>query len=326
MPPAPVLQVPVLQVEDLVTEFRTRGGNFRAVNGVSFQLHPGQILGLVGESGSGKSVTGLSILRLIDHPGRVASGRVLLDGQDLASLPPEAMRQVRGARIAMVFQDPMTTLNPVLRIGTQMRAALAAHASLDAATARTRSRDALASVGIPSPDERLDAYPHQLSGGMRQRTAIAIALLHRPAVVIADEPTTALDVSIQAQILALVRDLADRTGTAFLWITHDLAVVSALADRIAVMYAGRVVEEGPADAILSDPRHPYTMGLLASIPSRTEPGSLLPQIPGSAPRLGQLPEGCPFRPRCPRAASDCVVDPAPTTEPDRSFRCHHPLP
>jgi len=314
-----------LSVEDLRTQFATRAGVIRAVDGVSFSVGRGRILGLVGESGSGKSVTGFSILGLVQPPGRIAGGRVLLEGEDLTRLAPDAMRRVRGARVAMVFQDPMMTLNPVLRIGTQMVAAVRAHDPVPRAEARARARDALAKVGIPSPEERLDAYPHQLSGGMRQRVAIAIALLHRPAVIIADEPTTALDVSIQGQILAEVRRLADETGTAFVWISHDLAVVSSLADDLCVMYAGRVVERGPAAEVIAAPRHPYTAGLLASVPSRHEPGGRLPQIPGSAPSLARLPEGCPFRPRCPRATAACATDPPLSVRGDTAALCHHPI-
>ena len=235
---------PVLSVKDLRTEFVVRGGTVKAVDGVTFEVSRGRILGLVGESGSGKSVTGYSILGLIELPGRIAGGEVLLNGVDLTKLKGEPLRRIRGAHIAMVFQDPMMTLNPVLKISTQMIAAVRAHDNVSRKVARGRARDALAIVGIPSPEERLDSYPHQLSGGMRQRVAIATALLHKPAVIIADEPTTALDVSIQGQILAEVRRLADETGTAFVWITHDLAVVSSLADDICVMYAGRVVETG----------------------------------------------------------------------------------
>jgi peptide/nickel transport system ATP-binding protein len=233
---------------------------------------------------------------------------------------------MRGARIAMVFQDPMMTLNPVLTIGSQMAMAVRAHDKVSQRAALARARDALAVVGIPSPAERLQAYPHQLSGGMRQRVAIATALLHRPAVIIADEPTTALDVSIQGQILAEVRRLADETGTAFVWITHDLAVISSLADDLCVMYAGRVVERGPAAAVIADPAHPYTAGLLASVPSLHEPGAPLPQIPGSAPSPGHLPSGCRFRDRCPRADAACTIaPPAVTVGPDRETLCHHPL-
>lgn len=320
------MNAPVLQVRNLRTEFSVRAGIVRAVDGVSFEVGPGRILGLVGESGSGKSVTGYSILGLIEPPGRIAGGEVLLDGVDITQLRGDALRRVRGARIAMVFQDPMMTLNPVLKVSTQMVAAVKAHDAVSTEVARRRAHDALATVGIPSPEERLDAYPHQLSGGMRQRVAIAIALLHQPAVIIADEPTTALDVSIQSQILAEVRRLATDTGTAFIWVTHDLAVVSSLADDICVMYAGRIVETGPADAVIAAPRHPYTAGLLASVPAEHVPGSRLPQVPGSAPSLANLPTGCSFAPRCPRAAAACS-NPPPVQhfEDGRTALCHYPI-
>lgn len=315
----------ILSVEELQTHFFTRAGVLKAVDGVSFSVGKGRILGLVGESGSGKSVTGYSILRLVDAPGKIVGGRILLKGKDLAALDPEAMRQTRGAVISMIFQDPMMTLNPVLKIGTQMVAAIKAHVKISTADARKQARDALALVGIPAPDERLDVYPHHLSGGMRQRVAIAIALLHKPAVIIADEPTTALDVSIQSQILAEVRRLADQTGTAFVWVTHDLSVVSSLADDIAVMYAGRIVESGETAAVLAHPKHPYTAGLMASVPSQAERGQKLVQIKGSTPSLAHLPEGCSFRPRCPRATDICKTMPALLPLGDTKVRCHHPI-
>jgi peptide/nickel transport system ATP-binding protein len=316
----------VLRVKDLRTQFRTRAGVLKAVDGVSFEVERGRILGLVGESGSGKSVTGYSILGLIEPPGMIAGGEVLLNGQDLTRLKGEALRRVRGAQVAMVFQDPMMTLNPVLKVGTQMIAAVRAHDDVSRKAARTRARDALAKVGIPSPEERLDAYPHQLSGGMRQRVAIAIALLHSPAVIIADEPTTALDVSIQGQILAEVRRLADETGTAFVWVTHDLAVVSSLADDICVMYAGRIVESGLAADVIASPRHPYTAGLLASVPAEHEPGARLPQVPGSAPSLANLPPGCAFAPRCAKAGPACnTTPPVRHFEGGRTALCHYPI-
>ena len=323
--PAP----PALELRDLRTEFPGRDGVVRAVDGVSFRIGRGRILGLVGESGSGKSVTGFSILGLVEPPGRVTGGQVLLEGQDIAGLSQAEMRRLRGARVAMVFQDPLMTLNPVLRIGTQMAAAVRAHEAVSRKAALGRARDALAIVGIPSPAERLEAYPHQLSGGMRQRVAIATALLHRPAAIIADEPTTALDVSIQGQILAEVRRLADDIGTAFLWITHDLAVVSSLADDVCVMYAGRVVERGPADRVIAAPRHPYTGALIGSVPSGHEPGTRLPQLAAGAPPRGLdggPDPGCAFRTRCPRARPDCAL---PPPEIDfgagHSALCHHPL-
>src|SRR6185312_14694000 len=261
----------------------------------------GEVLGLVGESGSGKSVTGYSIMGLVDAPGRIVAGRIVYRGEDLTALSPEALRRLRGNRIAMIFQDPMMTLNPVLRIDTQMIEAVQAHAKVSQAEACTRARDALGMVGIPSPDERLAAYPHQFSGGMRQRVAIAIALLHHPDLLIADEPTTALDVTIQAQILAEVQKLATTYGTALIWITHDLSVIAGLSEEIAVMYAGRIVETGAADTVLDHPVHPYTHGLIGSVPSRNKRGEKLRQIPGMTPSLLSLPAGCAFRNRCPRA-------------------------
>ena len=280
---------PILSVRDLVVTFGTREGVLTAVSGVSFELYPGEVLGLVGESGSGKSVTGLAILGLIDAPGRIASGSIMLDGAELIGRPEEELRSLRGRRLAMIFQDPMNTLNPVLRIDTQMIEAIRAHERVSERAARERAREALLRVGIPSPEERLDAYPHQFSGGMRQRVAIAIALLHRPAVLVADEPTTALDVTIQAQILAEVQSLAAETGTAMLWITHDLSVIAGLADRIAVMYAGRIVETGSVVDVLERPIHPYTGGLIGSVPSRNKRGVPLAQSPGMTPSLAKLP-------------------------------------
>ncbi len=313
-----------LDVRGLTTRFDTRGGMVTAVNDVSFAVEPGRIMGLVGESGSGKSVTGFSILGLIDAPGEISAGQVLVDGTDLRTLAPDALRRMRGRRVAMVFQDPMMTLNPVLRVGDQMAMAVRVHDNVSKRAAWDRARAALDTVGIPAAAERLRAYPHQLSGGMRQRVAIATALLHRPSVIIADEPTTALDVSIQGQILAEVRRLADETGTAIVWVTHDLAVVSSLADDICVMYAGRIVESGTAEQVIGAPRHPYTRGLIDSVPSLHPPGQPLPQIPGSTPQLVNLPSGCPFRPRCPRATEICATDP-PLSGTDHPALCHHPL-
>ena len=317
----------VLSVENLQTHFFTDAGVVKAVDGVSFSLEEGEVLGLVGESGSGKTVTGFSILRLVDPPGRVTGGHVLFRGQDLAALPEREMRKLRGNRIAMIFQDPMMTLNPVLRIDTQMIEAVQAHEKVSKAAARDRAVQALARVGIPSPAERLNAYPHQFSGGMRQRVAIAIALLNGPDLIIADEPTTALDVTIQSQILAEVQELARETGTSLIWITHDLAVVAGLADRIAVMYAGRIVESGPASAILTAPAHPYTAGLLGSIPGHGRRGERLTQIPGMAPNMAHLPPGCAFAPRCPRVSDACRTTAPVVTETGagRTLRCLHPL-
>jgi peptide/nickel transport system ATP-binding protein len=317
----------VLAVENLATHFFTREGVVKAVDGVSFSIGAGEVLGIVGESGSGKSVTGFSIMGLIDPPGRIVSGSIRLAGEEITARDDAAMRRVRGKDLAMIFQDPMMTLNPVLRIDTQMIEAVLAHDDVSAEAARMRCIEALALVGIPSPAERLVAYPHQFSGGMRQRVAIAIALLHRPKLIIADEPTTALDVTIQSQILAEVQKLCAETGTAMMWITHDLSVVAGLADRIAVMYAGRVVEEGPVARVLENPQHPYTHGLIGSVPSANPMGQRLRQIPGSTPSLGRLPTGCAFEPRCGFASDLCRRErPAIATDATGArVACHHPL-
>ncbi len=314
-----------LEVRGLTTRFETRRGWVTAVNDVSFSVAPGRIMGLVGESGSGKSVTGFSILGLIDAPGEVSGGEVLVGGRDMRRMSPEERRRMRGREVAMVFQDPAMTLNPVLRVGDQMAMAVRVHAPMSKRAALDRARAALEIVGIPAAKERLEVYPHQLSGGMRQRVAIATALLHSPSVIIADEPTTALDVSIQGQILAEVRRLADETGTAFVWVSHDLAVVSSLADDVSVMYAGRIVESGPTDQVIAAPRHPYTKGLIGSVPGLHEPGRKLPQIPGATPQLANLPTGCPFRPRCFRASALCETPPPRVLAGDRMVLCHHPL-
>ncbi|WP_043364579.1 ABC transporter ATP-binding protein [Belnapia sp. F-4-1] len=319
------MSAPTLEVRNLRTHFFTRAGVVKAVDDVSFTVEAGKVMGLVGESGSGKTVTGFSILGLVDAPGRIAGGQILFKGRDLATLPEAEMRGLRGNRIAMIFQDPMMTLNPVLRIDTQMIETVLAHAKVSREEARQRSRDALGQVGIPSPDERLKAYPHQFSGGMRQRVAIAIALLHKPDVIVADEPTTALDVTIQGQILAEAQKLCAQFGTALVWITHDLSVVAGLADDIAVMYAGKVVESGPVTQVLDAPLHPYTLGLIGSVPSRNRRGEPLRQIPGMTPSLLNLPAGCAFRSRCPRAEPGCA-EPPPMAEyrPGQHARCIHP--
>ncbi|MBS7790377.1 ABC transporter ATP-binding protein [Roseococcus sp. SDR] len=314
-----------LEVRNLRTHFFTRAGIVKAVDGVSFTVGRGKVMGLVGESGSGKTVTGFSIIGLVDPPGRVVEGEILYQGRNLATISEEEMRHLRGNRIAMIFQDPMMTLNPVLRVDTQMIETVLAHEKVSKEEARQRARDALGMVGIPSPDERLKSYPHQFSGGMRQRVAIAIALLHRPELIIADEPTTALDVTIQGQILAEVQKLAANTGTSLIWITHDLSVVAGLADDIAVMYAGRVVEDGPVSEVLDRPLHPYTHGLIGSVPSRNKRGEPLRQIPGMTPSLLKLPAGCAFRTRCPRADEACLADqPLRALLPGRQARCIHP--
>jgi peptide/nickel transport system ATP-binding protein len=315
----------LLTVENLATHFAARSGLVKAVDGVSFHLDAGEIVGLVGESGSGKTVTGFSIIGLVDPPGRIVGGSVKLEGRELVGLPHAELRKLRGRRIAMVFQDPSATLNPVLTIETQMRLALEAHERVGAAAARDRAADLLARVGIPDARRRLETYPHQLSGGMRQRVAIAIALLNRPSLIVCDEPTTALDVSIQAQILAQMKALAADFGTALIWISHDLATVSALASRILVMYAGRIVEEGPTGEVLRRPAHPYTQGLLDSLPSIAAPGQDLRQIPGSTPSLADLPPGCAFAPRCAYADEACKAAPETRRAAGRAVRCHHPL-
>ncbi len=316
---------PTLSVRDLRTHFHTKVGVVKAVNDVSFEVKSGQVMGLVGESGSGKSVTGFSIVGLIDPPGRVVSGSISFQGEELVGASEERLQKLRGNRIAMIFQDPMMTLNPVLRIDTQMTEAIRAHRDVDKQTAWAEARDALGQVGIPSPEERLKSYPHQLSGGMRQRVAIAIAFINKPDLIIADEPTTALDVTIQAQIIHEAQALCRKTGTALIWITHDLAVVAGLADHICVMYAGRIVEEGKADDIIDRPLHPYTIGLIGSVPSHNKRGQRLYQIPGMTPSLLNLPPGCAFRNRCKFDDQECLIEPG-TTKPvrGRQVRCYHP--
>jgi len=324
---------PALEVDSLKTHFFTKAGIVKAVDGVSFSVAPGEILGLVGESGSGKSITGFSLMGLIDPPGRVVEGQMIFAGRDLAQLNDVEMRKIRGNRIAMIFQDPMMTLNPVLRVDTQMVEAVLAHQNVSRKTALEMARDALAQVGIPAPERRLTNYPHELSGGMRQRVAIAIAFINKPDLIIADEPTTALDVTIQAQILFEAQELCRKTRTAMIWITHDLAVVAALADRIAVMYAGRIVEMGGADDVIDRPAHPYTEGLIGSVPGHSQHGARLTQIPGMTPSLLNLPDGCAFRTRCKHADQACLAEPEATAHmteatvsaPARMVRCFHPL-
>ena len=315
----------LLQVRALSTQFHTQAGVVKAVNEVSFSLARGQILGLVGESGSGKSVTGFSLLGLVDPPGRITGGSIKFDGRELVGMPQQSLRALRGKRIAMVFQDPMMTLNPVLSVGTQMTLAVRAHDNVSQKKARERAVEALARVGIPDAGSRLDDYPHQFSGGMRQRVAVAIAMIHSPDIIIADEPTTALDVSIQAQILHEMRELARESGTALIWISHDLATVSSLAERILVMYAGSIVEEGPTAKVLRNPRHPYTRGLLDSLPATAMPGQDLQQIPGTTPSLLSLPEGCPFAPRCTFATEACHEVVPYIAAGTSAYRCHHPI-
>ncbi|MCI5074208.1 ABC transporter ATP-binding protein [Oricola sp.] len=316
----------LLDVENLKTHFFTRAGVVKAVDGVSFSLSEGEVLGLVGESGSGKTVANFSILGLVDEPGRIVEGSIRFRGEELVGMPVGRMRKLRGHDIAMVFQDPMMTLTPVLRIETQMVEAVLAHEKVSAKAARDRAVDVLARVGIPAPEDRIRAYPHQFSGGMRQRVAIAIALLHKPALILADEPTTALDVTIQGQIIAEMQKLVSETGAAMIWVSHDLAVVETIADKIAVMYAGRIVEFGTAAEVIGAPAHPYTQGLLDSIPSRTTPGQRLNQIPGMAPSVLHLPPGCAFAPRCRYADEACnAPPPVRDTGAGRWARCVRPL-
>jgi peptide/nickel transport system ATP-binding protein len=301
---------PLLRVEHLTTRFDTTSGPVAAVDDVSFDIQPGETLGLVGESGSGKSVTALSILRLVQPPGRVAAGRVIFNGRDLMALDESEMRAVRGAGVALVFQEPMTALNPVFTVGDQIVEAMVVHGRASKREARARAIELMGAVKIPNPETRIDDYPHQLSGGMRQRVMIAIALACRPSLVIADEPTTALDVTIQAQILDLLREMKQAFNLSLLLITHDLGVIAETADRVAVMYAGRVVETGSVRAILRNPQHPYTRGLLASIPGGAH-GQRLKAIDGSVPLPGHLPPGCAFNPRCPDRFEPCTSAPPP---------------
>lgn len=314
----------LLEVRDLRTVFPGDAGELPVVDGVSFDLVRGEVLALVGESGSGKSMTALSALRLVPRPGRVVAGSVRLAGRELLDLPVTEMRRVRGGRIGMIFQEPMTCLNPVVRVGRQVVEAIRLHEDVSPEAARERARSLFALVGIPDVDDRLDAFPHQLSGGLKQRVMIAMALSTEPEILIADEPTTALDVTVQAQILALLRDLQQRTGTAILLITHDLGVVNELADRVAVMYAGRLVEQATREALLSKPLHPYTQGLLRSIPALATPGERLPEIPGVVPSAEEWPAGCRFSTRCPKRFEPCaeIFPPAFEPDPERRVWCH----
>jgi peptide/nickel transport system ATP-binding protein len=314
---------PLLRVEHLTTVFDTPHGPVAAVDDVTFEIRPGETLGLVGESGSGKSVTALSIMRLVQPPGRVAAGRLLFKGRDLRTLAEADMRAVRGADISLIFQEPMTALNPVFTIGDQIAETLVVHRRATRREARIRAIDLLRAVRIPDAASRVNDYPHQLSGGMRQRVLIAIALACRPSLVIADEPTTALDVTIQAQILDLLREMKSAFNLSLLLITHDLGVVAETADRVAVMYAGRIVETGPVRAIFRQPQHPYTRGLLASMPAGA-PGQRLKAIEGSVPLIGAVPPGCAFNPRCPDRFEPCTKEPPPDypVGPEQSAKCY----
>ncbi|HEX7249297.1 MAG TPA: ABC transporter ATP-binding protein [Burkholderiales bacterium] len=314
----------LLEVRDLRVSFATDSGRFRAVDGVSFSVEPGKVLGLVGESGCGKSVTALSIMGLVPQPpGRVEGGSILFEGTDLLQLAPRELRELRGDRLAMIFQEPMSSLNPAFTIGSQIAEALLRHRKVSKAEARERAIEALRQVRIPSPELRFDDYPHRLSGGMRQRAMIAMALACKPRLLICDEPTTALDVTIQAQILDLMRTLREETGTAIIMITHDLGVIAELADEVAVMYAGRVVERAPVARLFDEPQHPYTVGLLGSIPKLHLEQSRLAVIRGQVPSAGAFAPGCRFRPRCPFAIERCADDPAlaPVGGPQHEAAC-----
>ena len=308
------MSTPLLQVRDLVVEFSTRKGIARVLNHVSLHVNAGEVLGIVGESGCGKSMTALAIMGLVPQPvGKIVGGSVCLNGEDLVYAGQARLRAVRGAEISMIFQEPMTSLNPVFRVGDQIAESVLLHENVSKKAAFARAVDMLRAVGIPEPQARAEAYPHQLSGGMRQRVMIAIALACGPAVLIADEPTTALDVTVQAQIFDLLKDLQSDTGTAIILITHDMGVIADMADRVLVMYAGRVVEQGPVEIILSHPSHPYTSGLIACVPHLDPNPSLerppLDEIPGMVPALVDIGEGCAFAPRCPHAFDQCVQVP-----------------
>jgi peptide/nickel transport system ATP-binding protein len=298
----------ILEIENLRVEFPTRRGTLVAVDGVSLAIAPGEVLGMVGESGAGKTLTGLAVVGLLEPPGRIAAGAVRLDGRRIDNLPQEELRRLRGRRIGMVFQDPLTSLNPLYTIGAQLEETILTHLPLSRAEARARALSLLDQVGIPAAGARFNHYPHQFSGGMRQRVVIALALAAEPSLLIADEPTTALDVSIQAQIIALLKRLARERGTAVLLITHDMGVIAETAQRVAVMYAGRLVELGPVREVIHTPRHPYTAGLMSSIPKITpQRNRRLAQIEGAMPRLNAIPPGCAFHPRCPKRFERCLV-------------------
>lgn len=296
----------LLEVRDLEVKFALRSGDITAIDGVSFQLDPGERMGLVGESGAGKSVTGFAIINLISKPGYISRGSIHFEGKEISAYSLEKMRKIRGNRISMIFQDPMMTLNPVYTIGFQMIETLKAHREISKSRARAIALEKLKLVQMPSPEKRLTQYPHELSGGMRQRIIIAISLLADPAIIIADEPTTALDVTIQAEIMDLLQELCEKQQMALILITHDLGVVSQVTEKIAVMYAGKIIEYGPTETVVHHPVHPYTIGLIGSIPGSIEPGKDLKQIPGMMPTLTNIPPGCAFNPRCDLAQEICT--------------------
>jgi peptide/nickel transport system ATP-binding protein len=298
----------ILEVDHLKVQFPTRRGILTAVDDISFAIAPGEVLGVVGESGAGKSITGMAVIGLLEPPGRIAAGEVRLEGQRIDNLPHEALRRIRGRRIGVIFQDPLTSLNPLYTVGQQLEETILTHLPLTKAHARERALSLLREVGIPAPEARYGSYPHHFSGGMRQRVVIALALAAEPRLLIADEPTTALDVSIQAQIIALIKRLAAERGAAVMLITHDMGVIAETAHRVAVMYAGRIAEIGPVRDVIHAPRHPYTVGLMGSIPRIAFEQHRLVQIDGAMPRLNAIPPGCAFNPRCPKRFERCVVE------------------
>ena len=302
------MKPPILSVRDLVVEFPTRHGTLRALDHVSFDIAEGEVLGMVGESGAGKSLTGAAIIGLLEPPGRVASGEIWLRGERIDNLPRERMRRIRGRRIGMVFQDPLTSLNPLYTVAEQLIETIRTHMDVSDKEARTRAVALLDRVGIPAAARRIDDYPHHFSGGMRQRVVIALALAAEPELVIADEPTTALDVSVQAQIIDVLKEICAERGASVMLITHDMGVIAETADRVAVLYAGRLAEIGPVRDVIQNAEHPYTAGLMGSIPTLTQTAARLTQIPGSMPRLNAIPQGCAFNPRCPKVFDKCYVE------------------
>ncbi|MCR9177372.1 MAG: ABC transporter ATP-binding protein [Alphaproteobacteria bacterium] len=313
---------PLLQVRNLVVEFPTRRGTLTAVDNISFDIAEGEVLGVVGESGAGKSLTGAAIIGLLEPPGQVGAGEILLEGRRIDNLPYEQMRRIRGKQIGAIFQDPLTSLNPLYSVGRQLTETIMTHTDMTPTKARERAIELLTEVGIPAPARRVDQYPHQFSGGMRQRVVIALALAVNPRLVVADEPTTALDVSIQAQIIALLKKLCRDHGTAVMLVTHDMGVIAETADRVAVMYAGRIAEIGPVREVIKNAKHPYTHGLMGSIPAVGHDAERLEQIPGSMPRLTDIPQGCAFNPRCPQAHGRCFRDrPEPLPVEDSRVAC-----
>ena len=314
---------PILSVRNLRVEFAGRRGVLHAIDGVSFDIAKGEVLGVVGESGAGKSVTGLAVIGLIDPPGRISGGEIHLSGLRIDHLEAEAMRRIRGKRIGMIFQDPLTSLNPLYRIGDQLVETIRTHTNLSETAARKRAVDLLAEVGIPAPEKRIDGYPHQFSGGMRQRVVIALAICAGPELIIADEPTTALDVSVQAQIITLIKRLGRDHGTAVMLVTHDMGVIAETCDRVAVMYSGRIAEIGPVRDVVQNPLHPYARGLMGAIPTLAGGAERLVQIPGSMPRLSAIPTGCSFNPRCTFAFDRCRIErPEPQRHGTQAVACH----